>query len=132
MQGKGKGQTLCWRCQRATNAPGMGCSWSRRADPEPVEGWEARETTLKGSDYYHGKNYTTIIQSYVIRACPLFVADAGDGPPTEYKSWLIEIDGEWLTTRETRKRLGLTRKQIYALINKGKLNAKQVDYQPSW
>lgn len=66
------GQTLCWRCRRATNAPGMGCSWSRRADPEPVEGWEARETTLKGSDYYHGKNYTTIIQSYVIRTCPLF------------------------------------------------------------
>lgn len=51
------GQTLCWRCRRATNAPGMGCSWSRRTDPEPVEGWEARETTLKGSDYYHGKNY---------------------------------------------------------------------------
>lgn len=25
------GQTLCWRCRRATNAPGMGCSWSRRA-----------------------------------------------------------------------------------------------------
>ena len=101
------GQTLCWRCRRATNAPGMGCSWSRRADPEPVEGWEARETTLKGSNYYHGKNYTTIIQSYVIRACPLFLPDEKNEPPRIYRKWIVEVDGEWLTTQETRERLGI-------------------------
>ena len=131
MQGKGKGQTLCWRCQRATNAPGMGCSWSRQVNPEPVEGWEADPTSMAGNHYYY-KGMALEVQSYVVRSCPLFVADAGNRPLTECKSWLIEIDGEWLTTRETRKRLGLARNKIYALINKGELNAKQVDYQPSW
>ena len=121
------GQTLCWRCQRATNAPGRGCSWSRRADPEPVEGWEARETTLKGSDYYHGKNYTTIIQSYVIRACPLFLPDGKGEPPRIYRKWIVEVDGEWLTTQETRERLGIDRHEIYKLIERGKLNARQVE-----
>lgn len=121
------GQTLCWRCQRATNAPGMGCSWSRRTDPEPVEGWEARETTLKGSDYYHGKNYTTIIQSYVIRACPLFLPDGKSEPPRIYRKWIVEVDGEWLTTQETRERLGIDRHEIYKLIERGKLNARQVE-----
>lgn len=121
------GQTLCWRCRRATNAPGMGCSWSRHADPEPVEGWEARETTLKSSDYYHGKNYTTIIQSYVIRACPLFLPDGKSEPPRIQKKWIVEVDGEWLTTHETRERLGIDRHEIYKLIERGKLNARQVE-----
>lgn len=86
---------------------------------------------MPGNHYYY-KGMAVKVQSYAVHSCPLFVADAGNRPPTEYKNWLIEIDGEWLTTRETRKRLGLTRNKIYALINKGKLNAKQVDYQPSW
>mgnify|MGYP000765092586 FL=1 len=105
----------------------MGCSWSRRADPEPVEGWEARETTLKGSNYYHGKNYTTIIQSYVIRTCPLFLPDGKSEPPRIYRKWIVEVDGEWLTTQETRERLGIDRHEIYKLIERGKLNARQVD-----
>lgn len=121
------GQTLCWRCRRATNAPGMGCSWSRRADPEPVEGWEARETTLKGSDYYHGKNYTTIIQSYVIRACPLFLPDNKTETHSTNKRWIVEMDGEWVTTREARERLGIKKDRIYKLIEQGKLNARQVE-----
>lgn len=121
------GQTLCWRCRRATNAPGMGCSWSRHADPEPVEGWEARETTLKSSDYYRGKNYTTIIQSYVIRACPLFLPDGKSEPPRIRKKWIVEVDGEWLTTPEARERLGIDRHEIYKLIERGKLNARQVE-----
>lgn len=121
------GQTLCWRCRRATNAPGMGCSWSRRADPEPVEGWEARETTLKGSDYYHGKNYTTIIQSYVIRTCPLFLPDNKTETHSTNKRWIVEMDGEWVTTREARERLGIKKDRIYKLIEQGKLNARQVE-----
>lgn len=121
------GQTLCWRCRRATNAPGMGCSWSRRTDPEPVEGWEARETTLKGSDYYHGKNYTTIIQSYVIRACPLFLPDNKTETHSTNKRWIVEMDGEWVTTREARERLGIKKDRIYKLIEQGKLNARQVE-----
>lgn len=93
----------------------------------PVEGWEAKETTLKGSDYYHGKNYTTIIQSYVIRACPLFLPDEKNEPPRIYRKWIVEVDGEWLTTQETRERLGIDRREIYKLIERGKLNARQVE-----
>ena len=99
----------------------------QRADPKPVEGWEARETTLKGSDYYHGKNYTTIIQSYVIRVCPLFLPDGKSEPPRIYRKWIIEVDGEWLTMQETRERLGIDRHEIYKLIERGKLNARQVE-----
>lgn len=121
------GQTLCWRCRRATNAPGMGCDWSRHTDPEPIEGWEARETSLKGSYYYHGKNYTTTIQSYLVRTCPLFLPDEKSEPPIVHRRWLIEVDGEWLTTPEARERLGVSRHKIYKLIDQGKVNARQIE-----
>ena len=75
----------------------------------------------------HGKNYTTIIQSYVIRACPLFLPDGKSEPPRIYRKWIVEVDGEWLTTQETRERLGIDRHEIYKLIERGKLNARQVD-----
>lgn len=120
------GQTLCWRCRRATNAPGMGCSWSRCADPEPVEGWEARETSLKDSHCYRGNNRLTI-RSYIVRTCPLFLPDRKSEPPRIHKRWMIEMDGEWLTTPEVRERLGVDRRKIYKLIEHGKLNARQVE-----
>ena len=85
------------------------------------------ETKLKGSDYYHGKNYTTIIQSYVIRACPLFLPDEKNEPPRIYRKWIVEVGGEWLTTPEARERLGIDRREIYKLIECGKLNARQVE-----
>lgn len=37
------------------------------------------------------------------------------------------MDGEWLTTQETRERLGIDRHEIYKLIECGKLNARQVE-----
>ena len=126
MQGKGTGQTLCWRCQRATNAPGMGCSWSRQVNPEPVEGWEADPTSMPGNHYYY-KGMAVKVQSYAVHSCPLFLPDEKNEPPRIYRKWIVEVDGEWLTTQETRERLGIDRHEIYKLIERGKLNARQVD-----
>lgn len=61
--------TLCWSCQRATNKPGMGCSWSRKENPKPVDGWDATPTVLKHSGY----KYST--ESFIVHTCPEFLPD---------------------------------------------------------
>ena len=58
-----KNSTLCWNCEKATG----GCSWSR--DFTPVEGWKAKPTKIKEDG---GK---TIIDSFIVKKCPEFVAD---------------------------------------------------------
>lgn len=62
-------QTLCWTCRRATNKPGLGCSWSRQ-DGIPVKGWNARPTTINCRD-----NSGWDGGSYHVKECPLYLAD---------------------------------------------------------
>lgn len=59
--------TLCWSCQRATNKPGFGCSWSRNENPKPVDGWSATQTWLK----FCGE----ITESFIVHKCPEFLPD---------------------------------------------------------
>ncbi|HBS60910.1 MAG TPA: hypothetical protein DEA44_16810 [Firmicutes bacterium] len=61
---KNKNETLCWRCYHATNPEGK-CPWSARF--EPVEGWTADKGWVRIGDYSTQK-----IESYFVRACPLF------------------------------------------------------------
>lgn len=53
-------QSICWSCRNATEKD---CSWARSF--EPVEGWEATETTKKGAG-----------QTYIVHRCPRFVRDS--------------------------------------------------------
>lgn len=57
--------SLCWECKNAVpDAYGQrGCSWSRHR--LPVDGWEAKETSLKIMQEVR-------IKSYVVRKCPKF------------------------------------------------------------
>ncbi len=50
-------KSLCWKCSRATGF----CPWSREF--EPVQGWDAVQTTVDG------------IESYEVKSCPLFEKD---------------------------------------------------------
>ncbi len=56
-------KTICWSCKNAV----CGCSWSKRF--EPVKGWTATLTKLKG--YSSGQ----IIESYNVIKCPEYVPD---------------------------------------------------------
>ena len=58
-------QTICWSCQNACG----GCSWSRYKSWQPVEGWEAIETTISLS------NHLPRMQSYIVLSCPQYVPD---------------------------------------------------------
>ncbi len=57
--------SLCWQCSRATGF----CPWSR--DFEPVQGWEAVPTLIKGDR----KGRNPDIPSYDVKKCPLFIQD---------------------------------------------------------
>lgn len=56
---KNLGNTLCWRCQKATG----NCDWSRFF--RPVKGWEAEETLIQNDQQ----------KSYLVIRCPEFVKD---------------------------------------------------------
>lgn len=51
---------------RATNKPGLGCSWSRQ-DGIPVENWNAEDTEIQYRD--------RVMESYNVRQCPLYLPD---------------------------------------------------------
>ena len=57
-------QSLCWRCKNCFG----GCSWAESF--EPVEGWRTERTIIK--------NFNTETPSFLVRDCPLFVADDGE------------------------------------------------------
>lgn len=57
-------EQLCWNCKKATGK----CSWS--ALGKAVKGWDATPTKIKNST-----TPFTEIDSYEIRACPLFECD---------------------------------------------------------
>ncbi|MBE7092744.1 MAG: hypothetical protein E7365_06160 [Clostridiales bacterium] len=57
-------EQLCWNCKKATGK----CSWS--ALGKAVKGWDATPTKIKNST-----TPFTEIDSYEIRACPLFEGD---------------------------------------------------------
>lgn len=93
--------TKCWDCKNAVG----GCSWSSRFIP--VDGWDARETTIRGVPA------GARTPSYHVISCPEFVPDgAGDqhlksGRKTRRKP------GEALRLRGT----GLTVEEIAELHN---------------
>ncbi len=55
---------LCWSCQKACGK----CSWSRKVNPKPVQGWIAFPTRV----FCSKGRYT---DSYDIRFCPEYVKD---------------------------------------------------------
>ncbi len=54
-------ETLCWECAKSCGE----CSWAREF--KPVEGWEAKPTTIKGEGYKY--------RSYRVISCPQFQPD---------------------------------------------------------
>lgn len=76
---KKQDDTLCWDCKRACG----GCPWSMSGThhgmtrkPSPVDGWKARETTVRMQSTVNGvHNNARYVVSYIVEACPLFVPD---------------------------------------------------------
>lgn len=64
-----KTRTLCWECRNAVPDGKRGCNWSRHLDP--VEGWDAVETSVIRIDGGHPKR----IMSALVLGCPEFVPD---------------------------------------------------------
>ena len=64
--------TLCWKCAHACG----GCSWSDSFTP--VEGWTAKPTVIKAN---HGRGFMEDIESYIVKACPLFENDMAHYKP---------------------------------------------------
>lgn len=60
---------LCWECRRAY-ADSYACSWVKSFTP--VEGWDAKPTTLHNSKSGH---YAKPISSFWIRECPQFLKE---------------------------------------------------------
>lgn len=80
---------ICFNCQRALG----GCSWSKSFIP--VEGWTATPTTTSGCN--GGK--VTRIETFDIRACPLFLQD----PPRQINYAMIsEEENERYNRREKK------------------------------
>lgn len=59
--------TLCWDCSKACGD----CSWSRKHNPVPVNGWVATPKKIYSSKI-------RLSQSYIVHSCPLFDRDAVD------------------------------------------------------
>lgn len=55
--------TLCWSCRRSLLIAGVACSWAARF--EPVDGWDAVETSLSSNG--------NRIKSYCVISCPQFL-----------------------------------------------------------
>ena len=66
-----KTMTICWGCRNAVpDAEGKrGCSWSRKL--EPVEGWQAVESTVVRYDGGHRRE----IMSALVLECPQYKPD---------------------------------------------------------
>ena len=124
-------QTLCWSCGRATNAPGIGCSWSQYRDYRPVDGWDAT-LTINDNNIFENR------RSYIVHACPLFLPEPerrvcfGEGEPTSLdkqgrwanrKRRYVEHDGKWYTVYELAHLAGKYPDRIYKRIRKGVLNS---------
>lgn len=86
--------TLCWKCEKACG----GCSWS--ADFDPVKGWTAKRTIIKGDT---NENCHRDIESYIVFKCPLFKDDSEKYKPK---------NGIALQIPQNRKRFGGTKSQL--------------------
>lgn len=60
--------TLCWDCDNACG----GCPWADKF--QPVDGWTADYQPVKA---INGKKETLLLDSYMVKSCPLFVPDMG-------------------------------------------------------
>lgn len=83
--------SICWDCKNSTK-PHI-CPWAR--DFTPVKGWKAAPTKIKA---FGGG----IIDTYIVRECPLFSRDSFGGGKVENtftgKTEHIEIDDDDLKT----------------------------------
>ena len=104
-------QTLCWTCLRATNKPGLGCSWSRQ-DGMPVKGWNARPTTINCHD-----NSGWNGGSYHVKECPLYLAD-GKKDETGCRVY-VQQGEEKLTVREMAEKAGISEFTVRKRIKRG-------------
>lgn len=79
---KGNKHTLCWTCQRAVRKEieGKRCPWSH--DFKPVPGWDAELKHKRIGTNVDGAAY---IDSYYVRACPLYLKDK---PQKSNNEWL--------------------------------------------
>ena len=81
--------TLCWTCARACG----GCSWSRKPDPSPVEGWEAVSHSILG--HWGGDKHWMI--SYRVISCPGYTKGRAPLPELDEVFWqgyteMVEMD----------------------------------------
>ena len=90
--------TLCWSCRRACG----GCSWTAR-DPktheirfEPVEGWEAEKTVVRGTSSrrqgHKLEGYSTYhyaMESYRLLRCPLYEPDTRTRAKSAMPDWAV-------------------------------------------
>ena len=65
--------TLCWDCANATDQEA--CPWVK--DFTPVPGWDAEHTVKEDAWYPY--------ESFIVRACPLFVRDGLHGGTKKLK-----------------------------------------------
>ena len=70
--------TICWKCKNAVPGERYGCEWSRCF--EPVPGWDAEETWLRG--YTQGRYTDWTLQSFHVKSCPKFIKDDEKGTDT--------------------------------------------------
>ena len=61
---KKRRETLCWTCKNAVG----GCSWSKNF--EPVKGWEAIPTKVRGN-----LEIDEWLDSYMVISCPKYLED---------------------------------------------------------
>ena len=59
--------TLCWKCAKACGE----CSWSDGTFT-PVDGWKATQTVIEAN---HGRGFMADVESFIVKACPLFEDD---------------------------------------------------------
>lgn len=101
-------QTLCWTCLRATNKPGLGCSWSRQ-DGIPVENWNAEDTEIQYRD--------RVMESYNVRQRPLYLAD-GKKDETGCRVY-VQQGEEKLTVKEMAEKAGISEFTVRKRIKRG-------------
>lgn len=67
--------TLCWKCAKACGE----CSWSDGSFT-PVDGWKATPTIIKAN---HGRGFMQDVESFIVKACPLFEDDTAKYAKTQ-------------------------------------------------
>ena len=129
-------QTLCWDCANATG----GCSWADHGDHTPVNGWTAKETTLKCHSP-SSNNETT--SSFIVIDCPEFIRDAeGHGARRigekekidEAKQRIITAYQCGIKLKDIERVSGYSETQIYKILKTAgiKVGERRTGQSPVW